>query len=85
MIYSYKNEESDIASYADDTTSYTCENNMNTVIVKLEYASLLINWINNNFIKVNPDKFHVILSEKDETLSVNVENYKIYNRGLINY
>ena len=66
----------DIASYADDTTPYACENNMNTVIVKLEEdASLLINWINNNFMKANPDKFHVILSEKDKTLTVNVEIY----------
>ena len=73
---SYSIKESDIASYADETTPYTCENNMNTVIVKLEDASL-INWINNNFMKANPDKFYVILSEKDETISVNVENYKI--------
>ena len=37
-------EESDIASFADDTTHYACENNMNTVIVKLEDdASLFTN------------------------------------------
>ena len=29
-------------------------------------ASLLINWINNHFMKANPDKFYVVLSEKDE-------------------
>ena len=31
--------------------------------------------------KANPDKFHILLTSNDETLSVNVGDYKILNRG----
>ena len=31
--------------------------------------------------KANPDTFHVILSEKDQNLSVTVDDYRIFNRG----
>ena len=52
------------------------------VIAKLEEDSiLLISWIKNNYMKANPDKFHVILSEKDQFLSVKVDDYMIFNMG----
>ena len=42
-------EHTNIASYADDTTPYICNNNLDLVIAKLEEdSSLLIKWINNN-------------------------------------
>ena len=31
--------------------------------------------------KANPDKFHILLSDKDETLAINVDKHKIFNRG----
>ena len=75
-------EHTNIASYADDTTSYICNNNLDLVIAKLEEdSSLLIKWINNNHMKGNPDKFHILLTCNDETLSVNVGDNKILNRG----
>ena len=75
-------EESDIASYADDTTPYTSNKDMESVINKLEADSvILIKWINNNYMKANPNKFHILLSETDTTLSVNVDKYKIFNKG----
>ena len=75
-------KEINIASYADDTTPYICNNNLDLVIAKLEEdSSLLIKWINNNHMKANPDKFHILLTDNDETLSVNVGDYKILNRG----
>ena len=75
-------EHTNIASYADDTTPYICNNNLDSVIAKLEEdSSLLIKWINNNHMKANPDKFHILLTGNDETLSVNVGDYKILNRG----
>ena len=41
-------EDTNIASYADDTTPYICNNNLGLVIAKLEEdLSLLIKWINN--------------------------------------
>ena len=63
-------EHTNIASYADDTTPYICNNNLDLVIAKLEEdSSLLIKWINNNHMKANPDKFHILLTGNDETFS----------------
>ena len=75
-------EESDIANYADDTNPYECDNDMDKVIHKLENdAIILINWVKRNFMKANPDKFHVILSDKDQNIPVKVDEYEIQNRG----
>ena len=75
-------EDSNIASYADDTTPYTSNKDMESVINKLEEDSnILIKWINNNYMKANPDKFHILLSDTDTTLSANVDKYKIFNKG----
>ena len=34
-------------------------------------------WVGNNVLKVNPDKFHLILSNTDQNFSVNVDQYEI--------
>ena len=75
-------EDTNIASYADDTTPYICNNNLDLVIAKLEEdSSLLIKWMNNNHMKANPDKFYILPTDNDETLLVNVHGYKLLNRG----
>ena len=56
-------EDLDIASYADDTTIYTVKENKESVINTLEASSLLLfTWFNNNFMKANSDKSHILLS-----------------------
>ena len=56
-------EDLDIASYADDTTIYTVKENKESVINALEASSLpLYTWFNNNFMKANSDKSHILLS-----------------------
>ena len=53
----------DIVSYADDTTIYTVKENKESVINALEASSLpLFTWFNNNFMKANSDKSHILLS-----------------------
>ena len=53
----------DIASYADDTTIYAVKGNKEFVINTLEASSLpLFTWFNNNFMKANSDKSHILLS-----------------------
>ena len=52
-----------IASYFDDTTLYTVEENNESVINALETSSQkLFKWFNNNFIKANIDISHLLLS-----------------------
>ena len=73
-------DKSNIASYADDNTPYACEKDIETVISNLEEDSKnLLEWICNNKLKANPDKFHLILSDKDTELSLKVDNFTITN------
>ena len=47
----------DIASYADDSTPFTVENDIDNVIASLEQVSdALFNWFKNNRLKSNADK-----------------------------
>ena len=56
-------EDLDIASYADDTTIYVVKEDKESVINALEASSLpLYTWFNNNFMKANSDKSHILLS-----------------------
>ena len=53
----------DIASYADDSTPFIVENNIDNVIASLEQVSdALFNWFKNNRLKNNVDKCHVLVS-----------------------
>ena len=57
-------ENDDIASYADDTTSYTGARDTPTVISELQSTSeKLFNWFEKN-LKANPEKCHLLLSSK---------------------
>ena len=52
----------DIASYADDITTFIVENNI-YVIASLEQVSdALFNWFKNNRLQNNADKCHVLVS-----------------------
>ena len=58
-------DDSEIASYADDTTPYSCANDIPSVIKQLQsVASKLFSWFTNNHMKVNPGKCHILLSTK---------------------
>ena len=69
----------DIASYADDTTPFIVENNIENVIASLEQVSEdLFNWFKNNRLKSNADKCHVLVSTS-KSIGVNIGNYTIDN------
>ena len=58
-------ENDDIASYADDTTPYTCATDTPTVISELQSTSeKLFDWFEKNHLKANPEKCHLLLSSK---------------------
>ena len=64
-------EDLDIASYADDTTIYTVNEKKESVISALETSSsLLFGWFNNNFMKANSGKSHLIMSCTEATTAV---------------
>ena len=64
-------EDLDIASYADDTTIYTVNEKKESVISALETSSsLLFRWFNNNFMKENIDKSHLIMTCTEATTAM---------------
>ena len=72
------NEDTDIANYADDNSPYACKSDMDSVIVQLEEDSkILLEWVSNNVLKANPDKFHLLLSNPNPNISVKVDQYQI--------
>ena len=61
----YEFEESDIASYADDTTPYCCGTDTQSVIAELQItANKLFYWFECNHLKANPHKSLLLLSTK---------------------
>ena len=69
----------EIASYADDTTPYSCAKDMQSVISSLEMATTeLFSWFANNSMKSNAEKCHLILST-NENISANIEGLNITN------
>ena len=60
-----------IINYADDNTPYLCRNNADNGIKDLEYdANILINWFNNNLLKINAHKSHVLMVPKNPDSSI---------------
>ena len=67
----------DIASYADNNTPHVIADNINSVITSLEKASkALFPWFENNLLKSNADKCHLLVSSSD-AISKRVREYDI--------
>ena len=50
-------------NFADDTTSFVCSQNLAEVVKELEENSnLAINWFQNNYMKLNTGKCHLLMS-----------------------
>ena len=69
----------DIASFADDDTSFTSGNNIDDLIDSLEKASSsLFKWFKDNLFKGNPDKCHLLVSINKKT-KINIGEFSIEN------
>ena len=56
-------EDYDITNYADDSTSYNADKNVESVVNNLENSSsILFEWLNDNYMKVNTGKSHLLVS-----------------------
>ena len=60
---SYIAESTNVCNFADDTTFYACDRDVNSLINRLEHDSYLtIEWFENNSMKLNQDKCHLLVS-----------------------
>ena len=75
-------QDTDICNYADDTTIYVCDSNLDNVIARLENdSSIIIQWFANNFMKLNTDKCHLLIlgRNSNQHITVNVGDSVIEN------
>ena len=57
------NSLSEVCNYADDTTFYACNADLESVLHCLEHDSLLaVEWFENNYMQLNSDKCHLLIS-----------------------
>ena len=69
----------DIANYADDNTPHVIADNIDDLIKSLEGSSTaLIQWFDNNILKSNADKCHLVISS-NESVTLHVGEYDIKN------
>ena len=61
----YECEDSNVPSYADDTTPYSCATDITRVALELQAsATKFFRWFKNSHLKANPGKYHILLSSK---------------------
>ena len=59
----YLAESTNACNFADDTTFYACDKDLNSLINRLEHDSYLATeWFENSFMKLNQDKYHLLAS-----------------------
>ena len=59
----YIAESTNVCNFADETTFYACKKGVNSLSNRLEHDSYLaIEWFENNSMKLNQDKCHLLVS-----------------------
>ena len=76
----FLSEFTDLCDFTDDTTFYAYDMELNSLIKRLEHDSfLIIEWFENNNMKLNQDKCHLLVSGyKNENVRANIGNEKIW-------
>ena len=75
-------QNSDICNYADDTTIYSCDRNLDNITHKLENdCNVALKWFADNFMKLNADKCHLlVLGQRcDDSVTVKIGNTDVVN------
>ena len=73
-------EKTNVCNYADKTSFYASDSDLKYLISRLEHDSVLaIEWFECNYMKLNQDKCHLLLSEhKYESVWANIGSCKIW-------
>ena len=67
----FKCDDFEIAWYANNTTPYSCADDMRSIITQLQStARKLFAWFTNNHMKVNSGKCHILLSTKTSSICI---------------
>ena len=69
-----------MANYVDDCSPMNLVVLLMKVILKSQHDPLrLIEWYESNYLKPNPDQWHLLLSDKGDNYSINIGNDFISN------
>ena len=64
-----------IANFADDTTPYCTKSSYDELIESLQIdCDILIDWFHHNFFKLNADKCKLLISNRQDDISINIDN-----------
>ena len=76
----YLTEMAQVCNFGDDNTFYVCDKDLNTLINRLEHdTALAIEWFENNFMKLNQYKCHLLVSgHKHEIAWAKIGETKIW-------
>ena len=67
--------KSDLTNYADDTTPHAIDTNTDALIQRLENNTvILIKWFCDNYLQLNADKCHLLITNDDNGIPINVGN-----------
>ena len=73
-----------IANYADDNSPYAASTDTESVINHLENeVKSLLQWLQNNAFKANPDKSNLLLNSTDNSLSDFIDGQEIKNSNVV--
>ena len=62
----YLTEMTQVCNFAEDTTFYVCDKDLNTLINRLDHdTALAAEWFENDFMKLKHDKCHLLVSGHD--------------------
>ena len=65
--------ENNLTNYADDNTPYAIESRVDAIQTSLENdTDTLMIWFNNNYFKMNAGKCHLLITNHDNDISVNI-------------
>ena len=68
-----------MANYADDCSLYEFSGSIDKVILKLHDSLCLLQWYESNYLKPNPDKWHLLLSDKGDNDFIKIGTEIIVN------
>ena len=73
-------KDTKIINFDDANTPYICGTDIDNILGKLENeGNILIKWFSNNYMKVNADKCHLLVTNNAENYSINLGGIKIDN------
>ena len=69
-----------VANYADENTPYCTGLKISDVLIKLENAAeTLLQWFEYNRMKVNPDKYYLLINNTKENFQIKINNETVSN------